>query len=137
MTSRDHRLCDIKEDTTHGFKQKKEDSLFEMYKNLYTHTHTHPHTLSIAKVNGSIHTNILKATQKFSKRNKTEEFAGLVCQSCPEQDFIIKVCVPSWTLCSSSQSPGEVWGAAKGGAMNVLIRTGSLLRTHRGTCIFF
>ena len=46
-------------------RKKKGDSLFEMYKS-YIHTHTlahkPTHTLSIVKVNGSIHTNILKAT---------------------------------------------------------------------------
>lgn len=36
--------------------RKKGDSLFEMYKSyIHTHTHTNPHTLSIVKVNGSIH----------------------------------------------------------------------------------
>lgn len=57
MAFGDHRPCDFKEDTMRGFKQKKEDSLFEMYKS-YIHTHTNQHTLSIVKVNGGIHTNI-------------------------------------------------------------------------------
>lgn len=85
-----------------------------MYKS-YIHTHTNPHTLSIVKVDGSIHRNILKATQKFSKHNKTEEFAGLVRQSCPKQDFRYQSPGPFLDSLQFIQSPGDVWGAAKEG----------------------
>lgn len=63
MSSGDHRHGISKTTQCRDLKQKKKEIVYlKCTKAIYTHTHTNPHTLSIVKVNGSIHTNILKAT---------------------------------------------------------------------------